>query len=347
MSTTPPPEPATAVAGAPEPATGPATTSADTASPAAPAGARPVAGAPDRWGLPLGVGAFVIWGGMPLFFPLLEPAGAFEIIAHRVVWSLVFCALLLAATRSFGAFVRVLRTPRTLGVLAVASVFIVCNWTVYVYGVLTGHVLDAALGYFINPLLTVLLAVVVLRERLRPVQWVALAFGAAAVVVISTGRSGGGLPWIALVLACSFGIYSLLKNRVGRSVDALPGLAVETVVATPFALAYLAWLTAQGTSTFGAHGAGHVLLLMASGVITGLPLLLFGGAARRLPLTAVGMIQYLGPVLQFLCGLVVFHEHMPLTRWVGFGLVWVALVILTTDGVRQARASRVAARAAR
>jgi chloramphenicol-sensitive protein RarD len=341
------PEPATAGAGAPEPAEPtlqPAPGGATTAT--SPTAAR-AGGSGDRWGLPLGIGAFVIWGGMPLFFPLLEPAGAFEIIAHRVVWSLVFCALLLAATRSFGAFVRVLRSPRTLGVLAVASVFIVCNWTVYVYGVLTGHVLDAALGYFINPLLTVLLAVVVLRERLRPVQWVALGFGAAAVVVISTGRSGGGLPWIALALACSFGVYSLLKNRVGRSVDALPGLAVETVVATPFAVAYLAWLTAQGTSTFGAHGAGHALLLMASGVITGLPLLLFGGAARRLPLTAVGMIQYLGPVLQFVCGLVVFHEHMPLTRWAGFGLVWVALVILTTDGVRQAHASRVAARAGR
>lgn len=295
--------------------------------------------APDRWGLPLGVGSFVLWGGMPLFFPLLEPAGSLEIIAHRIVWSLVFCVLLLAVTRGFGGLVAVLRTPRTLGVLAVASALIVTNWTVYVYGVLTGHVLDAALGYFINPLLTVLLGVVVLRERLRPAQWVAVGFGALAVVVISTGV--GGLPWIALALAGSFGTYSLLKNRVGRTVGALPGLAVETAVATPVALVYLGWLVATGASTFGVHGTGHALLLAATGIITGLPLLLFSGAARRLPLSVVGMLQYLGPALQFLFGLLVFHEHMPPTRWVGFGLVWVALVILTVDGTRAARAARL------
>jgi chloramphenicol-sensitive protein RarD len=295
---------------------------------------------PDRWGLALGVGAFVVWGTTPLFFPLLEPAGALEIIAHRVVWSLAFCALLLAVTRSFGPFLAILRTPRTLGVLAVASALIVANWTVYVYGVLTDRVLDTALGYFINPLLTVLLGVLVLRERLRPAQWVAVGFGAAAVVVISAGV--GGLPWIALCLAFSFGIYSLVKNRVGRDVGALPGLAVETTVAMPFAAAYLAWLIGQGDSTFGGHGVGHALLLASAGVITGVPLLLFAGAARRLPLTVVGLLQYLGPALQFLCGLLVFHEHMPPARWAGFGLVWVAIAILTVDGVGQARAARLA-----
>jgi chloramphenicol-sensitive protein RarD len=293
----------------------------------------------DRWGLPLGIGAFLVWGGMPLFFPLLEPAGAVEIIAHRVVWSLVFCLLLLAATRGFAGVLVVLRSPRTLGVLAVASALIVTNWTVYVYGVLTGHVLDAALGYFINPLFTVLLGVLVLGERLRPAQWVALGFGAAAVVVISTGV--GGLPWIALALAGTFGLYSLLKNRVGRTVGALPGLAVETAVATPVALTYLAWLVATGASTFGMHGTGHALLLAATGIITALPLLLFSAAARRLPLTVVGMLQYLGPALQFLFGLLVFHEHMPPARWVGFGLVWVAIALLTADGTRAARAARL------
>lgn len=310
--------------------------------PAADAPARP--GPPqDRWGLPLGIGAFVVWGGMPLFFPLLVPAGPLEIIAHRVVWSLVFCVVLLAVTRSLGGFRRALTTPRTLGVLAVASALIVVNWTVYVYGVLSGHVLDAALGYFINPLVTVLLGVLVLRERLRPVQWVALGVGAAAVVVISTGV--GGLPWIALVLAGSFGLYSLVKNRVGRTVAALPGLAVETTVATPFALAYLAWLAVQGTGTFASEGAGHALLLASAGIVTALPLLLFSGAARRLPLSVLGMLQYLGPALQFLCGLLVFHEHMPPVRWIGFGLVWLALVLLTADGLRHARATRLARRA--
>ncbi|PZR51876.1 EamA family transporter RarD [Xylanimonas oleitrophica] len=342
MSSSPTPAPETASAGAPS---SPAATTPDGVGPVAgdqPGRPGTTPAAADRWGLLLGVAAFFIWGGMPLFFPLLEPAGALEIIAHRVVWSLVFCVVLLAASRSFRDYVRVLRTPRTLGVLTLASLFILCNWTTYVYGVLTDRVLDAALGYFINPLLTVLLGVLVLRERLRPVQWVAIGFGAAAVVVISTGV--GGLPWIALTLACSFGVYSLLKNRVGRTVGALPGLAVETTVAAPLALAYLGWLTAQGQSTFAAHGTGHVLLLMASGIITGLPLLLFSGAARRLPLSVVGMLQYLGPALQFAFGVLVFHEHMPAARWAGFGLVWVALVLLTVDGARQARATRLAAR---
>ncbi|CAM3682521.1 EamA family transporter RarD [Isoptericola cucumis] len=298
---------------------------------------------PDRWGLPLGISAFALWGAMPLFFPLLEPAGPIEIIAHRIVWSLVFCVLLLAVTRSLRSFLAVLRSPRTLGVLAVASVLIIVNWTTYVYAVLSGHVLDAALGYFINPLLTVLLGVVVLRERLRVAQWVAVGFGVAAVAVISAGV--GGLPWISLVLAGAFGLYSLVKNRVGRDVGALPGLAAETAVATPFALAYLVWLGATGVGTFTTEGTGHALLLAACGVITGLPLLLFSSAARRLPLSVVGMLQYLTPALQFLLGLLVFGEHMPPSRWIGFGLVWVALVLLTVDGTRQARAARLAARA--
>jgi chloramphenicol-sensitive protein RarD len=297
--------------------------------------------AADRWGLPLGLGAYLLWGAMPLYFPLLKPAGALEIIAHRIVWSLLFCLVLLAATRTLGQLADVVRRPRTLAVLAVASVLIVVNWATYVYAVLSGHVLDAALGYYINPLVTTLLGVVLLRERLRTAQWVALGSGAAAVVVLSTGV--GGLPWVSLVLAFSFGLYSLTKNRVGRTVGALPSLAVETAVATPFALAYLGWLVAQGTSTFAQEGAGHALLLVAAGVVTGVPLLLFGAAARRLPLSVVGMLQFLTPTLQFLVGLLVFGEHMSPVRWVGFGLVWVALVLLTVDGTRAARATRLAA----
>lgn len=287
----------------------------------------------DRWGLPLGIGAFALWGAMPLFFPLLEPAGAVEIVANRVVWSLAFCLIALTVLRQLGAFWAALRSPRILGTLAVAAVLIVINWIVYVYAVLTDHVLDAALGYFINPVITVLLGVLILRERLRPVQWVAIGCGVASVVVLSTGL--GGLPWISLCLAVSFGLYGLVKNRVGRTVAALPGLAVETVVATPFAIAYLVWLGSAGT--FTGNGVGHALLLMSSGVVTALPLLLFGAASRRLPLSVVGMLQYLTPALQFLVGLLVFGEHMPPARWAGFVLVWVALVLLTTDGIRQAR----------
>lgn len=287
----------------------------------------------DRWGLPLGIGAYLLWGGMPLFFPLLQPAGAVEVVAHRIVWSLLFCLIALAALRQLGEFRAALRSPRILGTLATASVLIVVNWVVYVYAVLSDRVLDAALGYFINPIVTVLLGVLVLRERLRPVQWIAIGFGAAAVVVLSTGL--GGLPWISLCLALSFGLYGLVKNRVGRTVPALPGLAVETAVATPFALAYIVWLGASGT--FTGHGAGHSLLLVSTGIVTALPLLLFSAAARRLPLSVIGMLQYLAPAIQFLMGLLVFGEHMPAARWAGFVLVWVALVLLTADGIRQAR----------
>ncbi|WP_454851626.1 EamA family transporter RarD [Promicromonospora soli] len=287
----------------------------------------------DRWGLPLGIGAYVLWGGMPLFFPLLQPAGAAEVVAHRIVWSLLFCLIALAALRQLGDFRTALRSPRTLGTFAVAAALIVVNWVVYVYAVLSDRVLDAALGYFINPIVTVLLGVLVLRERLRPVQWIAIGFGAAAVVVLSTGL--GGLPWISLGLALSFGVYGLVKNRVGRTVPALPGLAVETAVATPFALAYIVWL--GGSGTFIGHGADHSLLLMSTGIVTALPLLLFSAAARRLPLSVMGMLQYLAPVIQFLVGLLVFDEHMPAARWAGFVLVWVALVLLTVDGIRQAR----------
>ncbi|MFD7309968.1 EamA family transporter RarD [Promicromonospora sp. NPDC059942] len=287
----------------------------------------------DRWGLPLGIGAYLLWGGMPLFFPLLQPAGPLEIVAHRIVWSLLFCLIALAALRQLGDFRTALRSPRILGTFAVAAALIVVNWVVYVYAVLSDRVLDAALGYFINPIITVLLGVLVLRERLRPMQWIAIGFGAASVVVLSTGL--GGLPWISLCLALSFGLYGLVKNRVGRTVAALPGLAVETTVATPFALAYLLWLGSSGT--FTNEGTGHALLLMSAGIVTALPLLLFGAAARRLPLSVVGMLQYLAPVLQFLVGLLVFGEHMPPARWAGFALVWLALILLTVDGVRQAR----------
>lgn len=296
----------------------------------------------DRTGLLLGVGAYVIWGITPLFFPLLEPAGTLEIIAHRIVWSLIFCVVLLAATGTLRTLGPVVRDRRTLGLVALGGVLVGVNWTTYVYGVLTDRVLDAALGYFINPILTILLAVVVLRERLRPLQWAAVGLGVLSVVVISTGV--GGIPWIALTVALSFALYGLLKNRTGRSVGALPGLAVETAVLTPAALVYLGVLFAQGTGTFSTEGAGHALLLMSCGVITGLPLLLFGASARRIPLSVVGMLQYLGPLLQFVVGAFVLHEPMPGARWAGFVLVWCALILLTADALRAARATRLAGR---
>ncbi|VEH28234.1 EamA family transporter RarD [Cellulomonas fimi] len=294
-----------------------------------------------RGGLAAGVAAYALWGVLPLYFPLLEPAGAVEIIAHRVVWSLLFCLLLLLATRTWPAFVSALRDRRTLGLLALAAVLLAVNWLVFVFGVLTDRVVDAALGYFINPLVTVGLAVLVLRERLRPLQWVALGAGAAAVVVITAGY--GQLPWIALTLAASFGCYGLIKNRVGRSVGAVPGLAAETLVLAPLALGYLVTLAATGTGSFAAHGGWHAVALATSGVVTAVPLLLFNTAARRMPLSLLGLLQYLAPVLQLLIGVVVLGERMPVARWWGFGLVWLALVLLGVDGVR----NRLRVRAAR
>ncbi len=299
---------------------------------------------PTRTGLALGLGAYLLWGGFPLYFPLLDPAGAVEIIAHRVVWSLVVCAVLLTVTRGWAPFAAAVRHRRTLGLLSLAAVLIAVNWLVYVYSVLSDQVVDASLGYFLNPLVTVLLAVFVLGERVRPVQWVALGFGALAVVVIAAGAAR--LPWIALTLAVSFGLYGLIKNRVGRTVTALAGLGVETAILSPVALAYLMLLQVTGTGHFTGYGTWHAIALMSAGLLTATPLLLFGGAARRLPLRTIGMLQYLTPVLQLLLGLFVFHEHMPVARWIGFALVWVALVIFTVDGLRTSRLDALAQRAA-
>ncbi len=284
----------------------------------------------DRSGLLLGAGAYGLWGFLPLYFPLLAPAGPVEIIAHRVVWSLLFCVAILLVGRTWRAALATVRQGRMLALLALAGVLVATNWLVFVAGVLGGHTVDAALGYYINPLVTVGLAVLVLGERLRPAQWVAIAIGGLAVLVLTIGV--GRLPWIALTLAFTFGLYGLIKNRVGRTVPALASLAVETAFLAPAALVYLAVLGSAGD--FATHGAWHGLALAGTGVVTAVPLLLFGGAARRLPLNVVGLLQYLTPTLQFAVGLLVFHEPMSAIRWWGFGLVWVALVVLTVDTVR-------------
>lgn len=242
---------------------------------------------------------------------------------------------MLPLLRQWGAFVAVLRTPRTLALLGAAAALVGVNWYLFVWGVTHGHVVDASLGYYINPLVTVLLAVTVLRERLRRAQLWALGIGAVAAAVIATGADG--VLWLSLSLAVTFGGYGLIKNRVGRTVDALPGLAVETTFLTPFGLAYLAWLHPDGS--FTGNGAGYALLVASLGVVTVVPLVLFSGAARRLPLTVVGLLQYLTPSMQLAIGVLLLDESMSPTRWVGFGLVWVALVVLGVDGVRAMRAA--------
>jgi len=282
-----------------------------------------------------GAAAYALWGVFPLYFHLLLPAGAVEIVIHRVVWTLVVCLVLVAVLRDTGWVRPLLRAPRSLLTLAVAAAVIALNWGVYVYAVNSGHVVEAALGYFVNPLVTVLAGVVLLHERLRPLQWAAVALGLVAVVVLTVDY--GRPPWIALVLAVSFATYGLMKNKVGVGLGALASLTSETVLLAPFAVAGLVWLELAGSGTFTAESPGHALLLVSTGLATAGPLLLFAAAARRVPLTTIGLLQFMTPVLQLLCGVVLLGERVPPSRWVGFGIVWLALVLLSADSVRTAR----------
>lgn len=280
--------------------------------------------------------AYVLWGVFPLYFKALRPAGPFEILAHRIVWSLVFVALLLTVVRQWREIAPLLKRPRTVGGISLAAAFIAVNWAVYIYGVNSGHVVETSLGYFINPLVTVLLGVLVLRERLRWTQWAALGIGAVAVVVLTVDY--GRPPWIALALAGSFGTYGFIKKRLG--LPAAHGLLMESGVLTVPALVYLVVLAGSGSSTFTGVSVAHTLMLVASGVATAVPLLLFAGAANRIPLTGLGITQYLAPTLQFALGVLLFHEAMPAARLAGFGLVWCALVIFTWDALRAAATTR-------
>jgi len=288
----------------------------------------------DRHGLAYGSGAYLLWGLFPVYWPLLQPAGPAEIMAHRIVWSVV-CVAALLAVRGHRGWLRGLGARRV-GLLAVAAAVVSANWLGYIWGVTNGHVVETSLGYFINPLVTVLLGVLVLGERLRRAQWAALGLGAVAVVVLAVDY--GRPPWLALLLAFSFAGYGLIKKTVG--IGAVQSLGVETAVLALPALAYLGWLVAAGRSTFGTEGAGHVLLLVLAGPVTAVPLLLFGAAARRLPLSALGLLQYLAPVLQLGFGVLLFHEPMPPARLAGFALVWTALVLITIEGLHDARRSR-------
>ncbi|WP_354178376.1 EamA family transporter RarD [Arthrobacter sp. UYP6] len=298
-------------------------------------------------GILFGAGAYVLWGLLPLYFILLVPAGAVEIVASRIVFSLVFCVALLTVLRSWKATAVAARDLRLVGTLAGAAVLIAVNWLTYAWAVLNEHAVEAALGYFINPLVSVLLGVIVLKEKLRPLQWVAMAVGFIAVLVLALAY--GTVPWVALGLAFSFGLYGLVKKGVGGKVDAVSSLTIETAALTPLALGVLIWFSLSGNATILDNGPAHFWLLVASGVITAVPLIFFGAATRRLPLSTVGMLQYLAPTLQFIIALAVFKESMPTERWAGFGLIWLALVILTVDmmgGPRRNRILRAATTAA-
>jgi chloramphenicol-sensitive protein RarD len=278
---------------------------------------------------------------MPLLFAAMAPAGAFEIVAWRIVFGLAFCAVAIAVTRSWLRTRTLMAQRRVMLVMGLAAVLILVNWTVYVAATTTGHTVEAALGYFINPLVTIALGVVVLRERLRPAQWTAVAISVVAVVVIAVGY--GRMPWISLALAFSFGLYGLVKKRVGGTVDALSGLTIETVWLLPIAVVALVVLGVTGLGggvTFTTEGWVHVLVTVLTGPATAVPLLLFASSARRVSLSTLGLTQYLAPIMQLLVGVVVQHEPMSGGRWFGFGIVWVALVILTVDSFAAARAAR-------
>ncbi|MDN0193659.1 EamA family transporter RarD [Streptomyces sp. S.PNR 29] len=277
-----------------------------------------------------------MWGLVPLYWPLLKPAGAVEILAHRMTWSLVFVTVALLVLRRRRWAGELLRQPRRLGLIAIATAAITLNWGVYIWAVNAGHVVEASLGYFINPLVTIAMGVLLLKERLRRVQWAAVGVGFTAVVVLTVGY--GRPPWVSLALAFTFATYGLVKKKV--NLGGIESLAAETAIQFLPALGYLLWLTAQGDSTFTTQGAGHAALLASTGVVTALPLVCFGAAAIRVPLSTLGLLQYLTPVFQFLLGVLYFHEAMPPERWAGFALVWLALTLLTWDALRAARSAR-------
>ncbi|KAA9107759.1 EamA family transporter RarD [Microbacterium rhizomatis] len=282
--------------------------------------------------------AYVLWGFLPLYFLALAPIGPFELVAWRVLLSLVFCALLLTVTRGWVALGRIMRQPRLLGLTALAGVLIYINWQVFVLAALSGHVIETSLGYFVNPIVTVLLGVLLLRERLRTLQWVAIGIAAIAVGVIVVGY--GTFPWIAIALALSFGTYGLVKKTIGPSVDAVSGLTLETMWLMPVAVLTLVVVSSIGGITAFSEGPWHIVLLLGAGVITAVPLLLFASGARRVPLSVMGLLQFVTPIMQFVIGAWLLGEPMSPERWVGFGLVWLALVLLTVDSLSASRRPR-------
>ena len=312
----------------------PCPSTADSPDPA-PASTHGAEKQPAGTGIALVLGCYTLWGAFPLYFRLLSEAGSVEIIGHRIVWTLATCLVLVAARRRWGRLRRVLRTPHLLGALAASGLLISINWLIYVYGVNTARTADAALGYFINPLVTVALASLVLRERLRPVHRVSIVLASAAVALLVVLQ--GSLPWISLALAFSFALYGLVKKQLGPDVDALTGLTVESAVVTPAALAYLGHLAWQGQSAWQAPDQGWwiLALLVVAGPVTAVPLLLFAAGTRRVPLSVVGMGQYIAPTIQFLLAWGAFHERIPPARWAAMILVWAAVAVFIGDAVRQ------------
>lgn len=283
--------------------------------------------------------AYLLWGVLPLYFLLLVPTGPWEVVAWRVLLSFVFCILLLTVTRGWAPFGVILRQPKLLGWTALAGLLIYINWQVFLIGTLSDNVVETSLGYFINPITTVLLGVFVLKERIRKLQWAAIAIAAIAVVVIIVAYRA--FPWIALSLTASFGVYGLIKKKIGPAVDAVSGLTLESFWLIPIAVVQLivVAMTPAGI-TMGGNGWVHAVLLAFAGVATAVPLLLFAAGTRRINLTVIGMIQFITPVMQFLIGVAVLHEPMPPERWAGFIIVWIAIGVFVVDLLIAARRGR-------
>ena len=289
-------------------------------------------------GLTLGLSAYLIWGSFPIVISLLGFATPWEIVVWRILFGLIAGVLFILVGRSWRTFVSVFSNRKARPWLILSSIMIMINWTVYVYAVAIGHVVESSLGYFINPLVTIVLAVFFLRERLRPLQWVAVGLGLVAVLTLTFDY--GRLPWIALSLAISFGLYGLAKNKLGDQVTALHSYTFETVVLTPVAIAMLVFVASTGPIEFTRQGWAGATGLALYGFLTAIPLILFGVAAKHLPLSWIGFMQYLTPIIQFILGITYFHEAMPAARWVGFALVWLGLSVLSVDMLRRARKNR-------
>lgn len=280
-----------------------------------------------------------MWGFLPLYFVTLGSSGSWEIVAWRILWSLVFCVVILAVSKQLRATLALVRDPKILWYTLAAGVLIYINWQFYIIANLTGHIVEGSLGYFINPLVTILLGVVVLGEKLRPLQWVAMAFAAVAVTILVAGY--GQVPWFAFILAGSFAMYGLVKNRVGGRLNATQSLTLETAWLVPVAIVLVSVEAAVGSLNFGDGDVWTTVLLIGLGPVTAIPLLLFGYAASKVPLSWMGFMQYIAPTLQFLIGVFVMSEPMPPIRLLGFALVWVGLLILMVDAVARNRRQTV------
>ena len=287
----------------------------------------------DRVGLLFGVSAYTLWGLFPLYWPLLEPANPLEIVSHRAVWTSVFCIIVLALTKSLKTTLSTFKRKNVATKLFTTSLLISINWLVYIWATNNGHVVEASLGYYMNPVIMIAMGVVLLQEKMRRMQWVSIAIASTGVLILTIDY--GRLPWIAIALALSWGSYGFIKKTLG--LGALEGLAIETMIASIPYLGYLLFLGANGKGQFG-HGGGLTTLLISAGAVTAIPLLLFNGATTRLPFTIIGLLQYITPTLQFALGVWVLHEDMPAARWAGFIIIWVALVVLATDLFRSNRA---------